>query len=62
MNLFIAKFKNDVPHNTWHGYPADYQRKSQDIPDTEILHDWIANNILTKAKIRKIMAGQPCRL
>jgi len=62
IDLFIAKFKNDVPHNTWHGYPADYQRKSQDIPDAEILRDWVANNFLTKPKMRKIMASQPCRL
>lgn len=61
INLFIAKFKNDVPHNNWHGYPADYQRKPQDIPDKEILSKWITNNVLAKAKIRKIMAGQPCK-
>jgi hypothetical protein len=61
-DLFIAKFKNDVPHNNWHGYPADYQGNSQDIPDKDILNNWIANDILPKAKIRKIMAGQPCKL
>lgn len=62
VELFIAKFKNDASHDTWHGYPADYQRKSQDIPDRNILSDWIANDVLKKAKIRKIMGGQPCKL
>ena len=62
VSLFIAKFKNDVPHNNWHGYPADYQRRSHDIPDTNVLNNWKNNNILPKAKIRKIMAGQPCKL
>jgi hypothetical protein len=62
IKLFIAKFKNDVPHNTWHGYPADYQKNAHDIPDKDVLFDWIKNNVLTKAKIRKIMAGQPCKL
>jgi hypothetical protein len=61
INLFVAKFKNDVHHNNWHGYPADYQRKPQDIPDKEILTRWMINNVLSKAKIRKIMAGQPCK-
>jgi hypothetical protein len=60
--LFIAKFKNDVPHNVWRGYPADYQQKPQDIPDKDILNDWMANGVLKKAKVRKIMAGQPCNL
>ncbi|MCY7272623.1 MAG: hypothetical protein LH702_02470 [Phormidesmis sp. CAN_BIN44] len=62
VDLFIAKFKNDASHNIWHGYPADHQKNSQDIPDTDILSNWIANDVLKKAKIRKIMTGQPCKL
>jgi hypothetical protein len=62
INLFIAKFKNDVSHNNWHGYPADHQRNSQDIPDQGILKKWITHKVLAKAKIRKISAGQPCKL
>lgn len=62
IRLFIAKFRNDLSHNTWHGYPADHQRHQQDIPDVSILHNWITNKVLAKAKIRKIGAGQPCSL
>lgn len=61
-NLFIAKFKNDISHSTWHGYPADYQQNAQDVPGTDILRDWIKCNVLPKAKISKIMKGQPCKL
>ena len=62
IKLFIAKFKNDVPHETWHGYPADYQQNSHDVPETEILRSWVKNNILGKAKMRKIIRGEPCKL
>jgi hypothetical protein len=60
--LFIAKFISDNFHGTWHGYPADYQHKPQDIPDPDILKDWIKNKLLKKAKISKIMQGKPCNL
>jgi hypothetical protein len=60
--VFISKFVNDVNHNNWHGYPADHESHSQDIPDESILNDWLINNILPKAKISKIAGGRPCKL
>jgi hypothetical protein len=60
--VFIAKFKNDVNRNDWHGYPADHQSHTQDIPYETILKDWLVNNILPKAKISKIVGGKPCKL
>ena len=60
--VFIAKFVNDKPHNTWHGYPADHQKKQQDIPDDEIRALWIAEGVLPAQKIRKIGSAQPCKL
>ncbi len=62
VNLFLAKFIKDQNQNYWHGYPADYQRNPQDIPDNDILEIWKYNNILSKPKIRKIMRGQPCNI
>ena len=60
-SLFIAKFiANDNP-SYWHGYPADYQVNVRDIPSLEILNNWMANQIFSRAKIRKILKGQPCR-
>ena len=60
--VFIAKFVGDTNHNSWHGYPADYQFRAQDVPDRAILQRWKENNYLTKAKVRKIMMGQPCKI
>lgn len=62
IDVFIAKFVTDKNHNTWHGYPADYQLKAQDIPAGSILLKWEEQNLITKAKMRKIMRGQPCRI
>ena len=61
-NVFIAKFVVDTSHCAWHGYPADYQFKAQDVPDRSILQDWLEKKYLSKAKIRKIMKGQPCKI
>ncbi len=60
--VFIAKFVNDIAHTNWHGYPANYQMHSQDIPDESILNNWLVNNILAKSKISKIARGKPCKL
>ena len=60
--VFIAKFVNDVNHNTWHGYPADHVSHNQDIPHQDILNDWLVNKILPKAKISKIQQSKPCKL
>ncbi|QOJ27756.1 MAG: hypothetical protein HRU80_02295 [Ignavibacteriales bacterium] len=57
--LFIAKF---VGGQNWHGYPIDYQRCTDDIPDTEILNKWLNLSIFPPTKIRKITKGQPCSL
>jgi hypothetical protein len=60
--LFVAKFiVSDAPA-VWHGYPADHQRNPQDIPDNDVLRDWMRSRILTDAKVRKLMRGQPCNL
>ena len=60
--VFIAKFVVDTNHNAWHGYPADYQVRAQDVPHKDILRKWKDENYLTKAKMRKIMMGQPCKI
>jgi hypothetical protein len=61
-SIFIAKFVVDINHNAWHGYPADYQFKAQDVPDKEVINKWIKEKYITKAKARKIMMGQSCRI
>lgn len=59
-DVFIAKFVSDPNSSQWHGYPAD-QRKSQDIPAQPILAKWLAANVLSPPKVRKIGRGQRCQ-
>lgn len=58
--VFVAKFTED--QDVWHGYPADHRRNHQDIPTEYVLGDWMRARLLTPAKIRKLVRGQPCRL
>ncbi len=60
--LFIAKFVGNVSLGEWHGYPADYRRNNQDIPDEDVLRRWLSVDALSASKIRKIAKGQPCNL
>ena len=60
--VFLAKFVNDSNHDTWHGYPVNYQKNQQDKPDVQILRQWFDSKPISAAKVRKIMRGQPCSL
>jgi hypothetical protein len=60
--LFVAKFVASAPPAVWHGYPADHERNPQDIPESEVLRDWIQSGLLAAAKVRKLTRGQPCNL
>lgn len=58
---FIAKFvsKNG---SDWHGYPADHVKYSKDVPEESVLRSWREAQLLSVAKIRKIVRGQSCNL
>jgi len=60
--LKLAKFVDGNNINVWHGYPADYMKKSQDRPTTNILQIWVRSGFITKAKMSKIRLGQSCNL
>jgi hypothetical protein len=60
--VFVAKFVCGGPGQPWHGYPADHRNNSADIPDREILDDWIKNKVLPACKVSKILGGKKCRL
>ena len=62
LNIKIAKFTKHINNNEWHGYPADYQNKPQDIPSVEYLTKLKDENYLTKSKLNKIIQGKPCNL
>jgi len=61
--VFVAKFVND--RNTWHGYPADYQKNNQDIPPEQIRKTWLDLKLFgnrTGAIISKLIRMKPCSL
>lgn len=60
--LKIAKFVDGNKNNIWHGYPADYKNKKQDIPHTSVLTIWKNNHYLGKSDIRKLKQQLPCSL
>jgi hypothetical protein len=61
-NLIIAKFIDGNQNNIWHGYPADYVQDHRECPSIEILTAWKEKGHFSRAKIRKIIRGQPCSL
>lgn len=61
-DLHIAKFVDSNENDTWHGYPADYRRKKQDIPPTNVLSAWMEAGILKKHQASKIKRGKKCNL
>lgn len=58
----IAKFDNGIHNGFWHGYPAEYLKKNQDIPPYNVLFQWHKAGIITTATMKKIKGGQPCNL
>ena len=60
--LKIAKFINSAKKDQWHGYPANYIKKSQDIPSAKILTLWHIKGLINTATMKKIRGGQPCNL
>ena len=60
-NLFIAKFVGN--DQFWHGYPADYIRRSKaDKPQMEILNAWRIGGMISKSQMSKILKSKPCSL
>jgi len=60
--LKIGRFIDGSKNDTWHGYPANYRRKKQDIPPMEILLNWIDLRVLKKHQASKIKQGKKCNL
>jgi len=60
--LFVARFEDGNGNQRWHGYPADHQKKVGDRLPEELKQHWIRTNVLTPAKVRKLVKGEPCSL
>ncbi len=59
--LHVAKFIA-TGATPWHGYPADHQRRIEDVPSERHLNAWMQRGLLTNAKVRKLVKQQPCNL
>lgn len=58
----LAKFVGNTQTSiVWHGYPADYRTKAQDIPHEGVLKRMIEASILDKRTAIRLSLGQPCR-
>jgi hypothetical protein len=61
-HLKIAKFIDSSKNSIWHGYPADYIRKSQDRPNVEVLRSWKDKGVISKYHMTRIRGGKACNL
>lgn len=62
VELFLAKFNEQLAPPLWSGYPADYRRKPQDRPPATVLQLWHRNGLIAKHEISRIRSGKPCSL
>lgn len=61
-DLLLAKFVDGTGSHSWHGYPADYQARPQDVPDPDVLKEWLRARPISPRAVRLISSGQPCDL
>ena len=61
-SLFFGKFVDGSAISRWHGYPADYRRRTQDRPPIPVLQNWETQGLLKKHHIAKISGGKKCNL
>jgi hypothetical protein len=61
-DAYVAKFVDGTGTQQWHGYPADHEGETADIPDAPVLERWVVAGHINHAKRRKLMRQRPCRL
>ena len=60
--LYFGKFVDGSVISGWHGYPADYRRRTQDRPPISVLKIWVNQGLLHKHHVAKISGGKKCNL
>lgn len=59
--LVVAKFVNkNESLGPWHGYPADYQDKPQDLPPVNVLQRWADEGFIRRHEVTRIRRGIKC--
>ncbi len=61
-SLFFGKFVDGSSMSRWHGYPADYRRRTQDRPPPAVLQVWVTQGLIEKHHLAKISGGMKCNL
>ena len=61
-SLFFGKFVDGSAISKWHGYPADYRRRTRDRPPICVLKIWVEQGLLEKHLVAKISGGKQCNL
>lgn len=61
-SLIFGKFVDGSAIAIWHGYPADYRRRTQDRPPISVLQVWVMRGLLQKHHVAKISGGMQCNL
>ena len=61
-SLFFGKFVDGSAISKWHGYPADYRRRTRDRPPICVLKIWVEQGLIEKHHIAKISGGKKCNL
>ena len=62
VRLNIARFVNDAPGGTWHGYPANPRLRRGDRPSDDVLDLWEASQLIAKHQRKKLVRRQLCSL
>lgn len=60
--LHIARFVDGGATAPWHGFPADYRRRTQDRPPAQVLFAWRDAGLIEKHMVAKIRMGKRCSL
>ena len=61
-SLFFGKFVDGSAIAIWHGYPADYRRRTQDRPPISVLQVRVMRGLVQKHHVAKIPGGMQCSL
>lgn len=58
----LARFVDGSRSDHWHGYPANYLKKKNDIPPMSLLKEWKDKGLIEKSDLTRMKYQKPCSL
>lgn len=58
----LARFVDGSRSDHWHGYPANYLKKKNDIPPMTLLKKWKEKGLIEKSDLTRMKYQKPCSL